>query len=296
MINARLLSFMTITAVLSFESPGANADVMSALATTDLHTFSPVQDSIQGSVGVTSTSLTTVLTPPYAGTLSASAAGSLTSGTINASATITNAAVGSTAFDTTSAGVMGVTYDFTIQSGPASGTLMIWGSVTSDSTVQSINCTIGCDNDFAGASVVLGVPVDAFGAYLPAFDEYFFGAGSGSGSQYVLANQTFAPIEIAVPYSNSAATLSYFLIDQARCLMEGGICSAAANSSMSILGAQIFDADGNLAPTARLSSASGYAPSILAPVPEPGSLALLATVLITLGCVIRHTVAHRSVS
>jgi hypothetical protein len=274
--TAAILFWATVLA------PNAKADLMTSFASTFITV--PPNTTIKSASGTTSAIAMDSLV--NGGTVSASTLGSLPLASMTAAANVPNASFGGFPYTASAAAAIGVTYDFNI-SGPTSGILLVWGSLISDYHRSLTGCTGPfCDSSNSGATLVLGKVADVHG-FVDSPAERFAGIGSGS-NQYSSPNGTIIPIGITVPFVNSLGTFDLALFETATCAIRDGVaCSASATTTMTILGAEVLDSTGNLAPAATISSSSGFTPAIVPPVPEPNSLYLLMTIVLGSLCLVR---------
>lgn len=215
------------------------------------------------------------------GGLSASATGSLLTGTVGAAAggvaPLPNT-LGQTNWVATAQA--GIDYTFTV-SGVSSGTIVTTLSVDGTTNVStSVPCPSG-SACFAEASISI-----------PNTESF---QGLGSSLSFILPNGP-STVQIVTPVNAGTADFSLDLTASAECppvnLLTFFACSATADylDPVTITGAAVYDANGNLVPNATLLSQSGYSPPVA--TPEPSSFLLLGTGLLALvGFTLKKTAA-----
>jgi len=165
-------------------------------------------------------------------------------------------------------------YDFSVSSGPSSGTIVL--DLTATGT--TLSTVTGCSGCVPNVDVQFEYTTDG-----QSFNPVFNTSGS-----IVLSNGT-TPIAVSIPYDPSdAPEVALSIFANVSCVQRGqaGTCSAAANflDPLQITGAQVYDSSGNLVSGAVVTSESGFNPNgIPVSTPEPSSLLLMASGLLTFG-------------
>lgn len=208
--------------------------------------------------------------PSISGVFSATAVGSLASGTMGTSASIQNYVnlnlPGGDAPSTDA--LVNMSYEFAEPTSLDGGTVLFSIALAGEtsSSCTSPSCTIV----YAQTQLILSSPSN----------EAFVGLGSGSTS-LVLPNGG-TDIEVSSTIGNGVANLGLDLYSLVECNLEtvgAATCTASSDflDPLSITGATVYDANGNLVLGASVVSASGFNPNAIGAVatPEPSSLLLL---------------------
>jgi hypothetical protein len=248
----------------------ATIPVLSALLTTTLARADVIETRVQAGSGCSNTGTTSAscsFSNPFGETFTASARGSLSTGTFGASAsTLVRKFIGNIN-DGSAADVL-VRYNFGISGGPKSGTLVVSGSVIGADSFTLTNC-VGCLNEsiVEGAINTGGSPFEQF---------------AGGATSMIAPSGTATPFSVSLPLSD-AGFFQLDLVAAAGCTILGQYdsCSATADfmDTLTITGASVFDDSGTLVPGATVISSGGFDPNAHAAVPEPWSLLLGCTVL-----------------
>jgi PEP-CTERM motif len=136
--------------------------------------------------------------------------------------------------------------------------------------------------------------LQAFGVVRPSPGETITLTGTSPGTilppngNLLLASGTTTTAVIATPITDGVAELTFLFDTQAQCNIT---CTSTADylDPLSITGATVDDADGNLVSGATLVSESGFNPNSV-PTPEPSSLLLLGIGMAALVVVSRRRV------
>jgi PEP-CTERM motif len=208
------------------------------------------------------------------GSFSATATGSLSTGTVGSvaqAASFLPNTVGQINWEALGYGSLDYVYTVT---GTQSGTIDTTLTVNGNSQVSSNSpCVPIC---FAEGTIGI------------SSTETFGGAFTGS-----LPNGPFT-FTIITPVANGTADFSFGLTANASCPPEvailGNMCTATADylDSVTIIGASVYDAGGKLVPDATIVSQSGYSPPSSTPTPEPSSIMLLATGILVFSRLLRR--------
>ncbi len=212
-------------------------------------------------------------TASCAGGLSASATGSLVTGTVGATAGGTGPLPnlpGQTNWVASSQADISYTYTVT---GVTNGTIV--------TTVSSTGTTSSSASGLAEAAISI-----------PTTESF---QGLGSATSFLLPNGA-STVQIVTPVSAGIATFSFDLGAFAQCPpaspLTGLSCSATADylDPVTITSVAVYDANGNLVQNATLTSQSGFSPTVA--MPEPSSFLLLGTSLLVLvGLTLKKTAA-----
>jgi hypothetical protein len=208
---------------------------------------------------------------PLAGVLTSTATGNLSTGVFGATTTVSG--VSFTTGGSTSANIF-VTYDFAV-TGVTNGTAQF------DISAPGIITCSGCAGG-AGQSAAL---------FIDGSGESINGGALGPATLVGLANGA-NNLAVDTSVANGTAQLFFGLELVAGCDGGPGYTGPACTSSvdfldpLSITGASVFDANGNLVSGASLVSDSGFNPNAGSPVAaaEPPGLLLLAVGLLILIC------------
>jgi hypothetical protein len=260
-VKNTLITAISISAVLLFVSPVLlMADSISAGATV---TSDGGSCSNTGTTNAACQASFTAV--PYSGGASASATGSLATGSMGAQA---NYLMGNGFSGGNSQGNIELNYDFTVSNAPTSGTLVFFLSASGTGFVTLQNCP--------------GAPCNSSSAAVFTIEPYESFVGGPSGTQLGLGNGVTL-FEVATKYGPTAPTPELVLALEAEviCSSVGGGDSTTCNASsdfidtVAITGAQVYDSSGNLVNGATLVSDTGFNPNAIpSTVPEPGSVLL----------------------
>jgi hypothetical protein len=163
------------------------------------------------------------------------------------------------------------TYDFGVPNGPSTGTIVL-DLLATGTTQSTLTGCVGCAPDEEV--------------------EFEYTTTTTSGEMDLSSGAT--ALAVSIPYDPSnAPDVSLSIFVNVSCVQRGqaGTCSAEADflDPLQVTGAQVYDSSGNLVPGAEVISESGFNPNdIPVATPEPSSLLLMASGLLTFGVAFRR--------
>jgi len=205
----------------------------------------------------------------FSGVFAATAVGSLATGTMGTSALIQNfqlqnLSVGN-ADEVSTDAAASMLYEFDEPASLDGGTVVFSIDLSGET---SASCPSPSCNDLTAQTELL---------LLSPSEETFVGLGSGSDTVILPNGET--DLEVSSTIDDGVANLNLFLESLLICNVEGlgTACSASSDflDPLTITGATVYDANGDLVSDASVVSESGFNPNAGVPTPEPSGLILL---------------------
>jgi len=213
----------------------------------------------------------------FSGTFTATAVGSLATGTMGTSASIQNFQLQnlsvSNGDEVSTDAVVSMSYEFDEPTSLDGGTVVF--SIDLSGETSATCPSPSCNNLTAQTELLL----------LSPSEEAFLGLGSGSGTVVLPNGET--DLEVSSTIDDGVANLNLFLESLVICNVQGlgTVCTASSDflDPLSITGASVYDANGNLVSGASVVSESGFNPNGAITAPEPPGLLLLGIGLLGIG-------------